>query len=255
MHALAKILFQKVAFEINMTSNEYLLGQSIRGCNYRQIRGLNEFFKIKTPIMLSTDDDGIFPIERCSINHPGHHSLTSEYCRAISSSLFKTDKQLHETFETMKTFFFQDMNHQRQGEFTAEATAIECPPMNNLIVHPHIISLILAAYGDKEKNSAIEEYNIDTANNGISRFELDWDNEYALLRVAFVCICALRNPSNKNVLRDDYQKVFGISETSSNEFNFIFDNWLKIANQCINRVVNRCPTIMIENQEKIILFL
>ena len=111
MHALAKILFQKVAFEINMTSNEYLLGQSIRGCNYRQIRGLNEFFKIKTPIMLSTDDDGIFPIERCSINHPGHHSLTSEYCRAISSSLFKTDKQLHETFETMKTFCFQDMNH------------------------------------------------------------------------------------------------------------------------------------------------
>jgi hypothetical protein len=122
--------------------------------------------------------------------------------------------------------------------------------MNDLIVHPHIISLILAAYGEKEKNPAIEKYNIYTANNGGSPCELQWDNGYAPQRMAFVCICAERNPSNKEALREEYKALFGNPKTPVKEFDFIFDNWDKLYDDFVDCKTIACPEITIENQDQ-----
>ena len=250
MHALAKILFQKIAFEVNLTSNEYLLGQSLRGGDFKKILCLGDLFQMNAPITLSTDDDGIWPIDQCPVTHPGHQSLAAEYCRAISSSLIETNEHLRWTFETMKKFCFQDMKYELQPKFIAAATEIECPPMNNLIVHPHIISLILAAYGEKEKNAAIEEYNVYAANNGASPCELHLNNGYAAQRVAFVCICAKRDSSNKEELRKEYQALFGNPKTSVEEFDFIFGNWIKLYGDFVACETIKCPEIMIDNLEQ-----
>ena len=184
------------------------------------------------------------------MTHPGHQSLAAEYCRAISTSLIETEENLRWTFETMKKFCFQDMKYELQQNSLPRPLKSNCPPMNNLIVHPHMISLILAAYDEKEKNAAIEEYNIYTANNGVSPCELRWENGYAPQRVAFVCICAKRDSSNKETLRKEYQALFGNPKTPVKEFDFIFDNWIKLYNDFVACETIKCPEITIDNQDQ-----
>ncbi|CAF1508890.1 unnamed protein product, partial [Rotaria sordida] len=110
MRHQARKLFENIAFEVNITSNEYLLGDSLRQGNIAQTHCLNALLNLKAPIILSTDDDGIWPIDKCSFVHPGHHSLTAEYCRAISSSIFTEPKDLELILENSKNFCFFDVN-------------------------------------------------------------------------------------------------------------------------------------------------
>ena len=248
MHALAKILFRKIAFEVNLTSNEYLLGQSLRGGDFKQILCLGDLFQMDAPITLSTDDDGIWPIDQCPVTHPGHQSLAAEYCRAISTSLIETEKNLRWTFETMKKFCFQNMGYDKQEEFVDKATRIKCPPMNNLIVHPHIISLIIEIYRFRgmTPNPAIEKYNVYTTISGEPPRKLEWVDDYAPLRVAFVCICAKRNPSNKKQLRAEYQELFRDRQTRVKEFDFIFNNWKNIYKDFVLRTSKTCLKLQID---------
>ncbi|CAF0890921.1 unnamed protein product [Rotaria sordida] len=54
----------------------------------KQTHSLNSFFDPhRVPVIISTDDDGIWPIDQCQLKHPGHHSLAAEYCRAIYSDI------------------------------------------------------------------------------------------------------------------------------------------------------------------------
>ena len=79
-------------FEINLTSNFYLLGDAIR--NVVKEKPLSALYRIGIPVVLSTDDDGIWPIDRCPIGHQSHHSLAAEYCRAITSRFITEEEQL-----------------------------------------------------------------------------------------------------------------------------------------------------------------
>ncbi|CAF1344682.1 unnamed protein product [Rotaria sordida] len=54
----------------------YLLGPAIRAANEGQAIKLDALNG--SPIILSTDDDGIWPIEQCTIQEHSHRSLVAE---------------------------------------------------------------------------------------------------------------------------------------------------------------------------------
>jgi adenosine deaminase len=223
----AHYLFKKIAFEVNITSNEYLLGQLLRKGDYAQILRLKELFDMEAHITLGTDDDGIWPIDQCSFVHPGHQSLATEYCRAISTSLIDSENNLKRAFETMKTFSFWDIEDDMQKSFIKNANSKDSPCMNTVIVHPDIIRLINEQYksapSPQEKNLALKNYKIYSENTSKYR-RIDWTNQASKLRVAFVCICASQK-HEKKTLREEYYSLFGTSNSAIDEFNFIYDNW------------------------------
>jgi len=59
MREHAKSLFQNIAFEVNITSNEYLLGQTLPQGKFGEVLRLNALFESNAKIILATDDDGI----------------------------------------------------------------------------------------------------------------------------------------------------------------------------------------------------
>ncbi|CAF3915700.1 unnamed protein product [Rotaria sp. Silwood1] len=105
MKELLRKILQNVALEVNITSNFYLLGESVRrGRTEGQTHSLECFFKLpRVPVVLSTDNDGIWPIDQCQSKHFGHHSLAAEYCRAIYSGK-RTENITTSTIETNERF-------------------------------------------------------------------------------------------------------------------------------------------------------
>jgi hypothetical protein len=232
----ANYLFKSIAFEVNITSNEYLLGQKLRKANPLQILGLKGLFAMGAPIVLGTDDDGIWPLDQCLSVHPGHHSLAAEYCRAISTSLIDP-KNLERTFETMKTFCFWDMKNDMQKTLVKNASSTNSPHMDTVIVHPDIIRLIYEEYNltSLERNEAFKNFKIYPGNNDESRNTLSWEKQYGVLRVAFVCICA-DEEKNKEKLFTEYGNLFGNLDKDKNkqEFNFIYNNWQSILSHFVH---------------------
>ena len=111
----AQHLFKNIAFEVNITSNEYLLGDTLRQGDFAQTHRLDALFELEAPIILATDDDGIWPIDRCSLGHRGHHSLAAEYCRAIASSIIKKPEQLEKILKDTRDFCFSNMEGTMPG--------------------------------------------------------------------------------------------------------------------------------------------
>ena len=227
----AYYLFQKIAFEVNMTSNEYLLGQVLRQGDYAQILRLKELFDMGAHITLGTDDDGIWAIDQCSAVHPGHQSLAAEYCRAISTKLIDSEDHLKKTFETMKKFCFWNMGGTIQQKFVEDAKKDMCtdaPHMNTVIVHPDIIRLIIKKYGkifSARIKSVFEKYKIRPQNTGRCE-RITWTNVDNKLRVAFVCICASQG-YNEQDLREEYEGLFNLPKDSE-KFEVIYNNWESI---------------------------
>jgi hypothetical protein len=79
MRHYAKRLFKTITFEVNITSNEYLLEDMLRQGDLAQTLRLDALFSLGVPIILATDDDGIWPIDRCSFVHPGCSILSSDF--------------------------------------------------------------------------------------------------------------------------------------------------------------------------------
>ena len=246
----AYYLFKKIAFEVNITSNEYLLGQILRKGDYAQILRLKALFDMKAHITLGTDDDGIWPIDQCSSIHPGHQSLAAEYCRAISTSLIGSENHLKQTFETMKKFCFWNINDKMQESFVLSADCKDAPCMNTVIVHPDIIRLIHEQYNSvscpPEKNSALENYKTCLEDTGECE-RITWTNQGSKLRVAFVCICASQE-HNKDTLREEYCSLFGGSDRGVDEFSFIYDNWQHIHFRFVLREYDTRPEIELRHK-------
>jgi len=80
IRALAPIALSGVIFEVNPTSNLYLLPEALRSHQFALFKE-RQLFPRTT---LATDDDGVWPIDHCRLHHHGHHSLAAEYCDAIS---------------------------------------------------------------------------------------------------------------------------------------------------------------------------
>ena len=74
---------EQIVCEINMTSNLYLLSHVYHGQRESdRPTVLRKFLDAGVPIILSTDDDGIWSIPKCK-SHYYHISVAREFCEAI----------------------------------------------------------------------------------------------------------------------------------------------------------------------------
>lgn len=224
----AKHLMKAIAFEVNITSNEYLLGQTLRQGDNKQPLRLDGLFG-KIPIILATDDDGVWPIDQCSFTHPGHQSLAAEYCRAISSGLINNIDQLTGIFKETKNFCFWKTGGTMPQLDTKDLLPIDDNFVNTVIIHPDIIRRLLLLYDKKtEKHPGFERFAFNKDNID----PVEWNNEYGVLRVAFICICANHNKINeteeaetKSKVRSHYYDLFGENAT---EFDTIYNYWREV---------------------------
>ena len=141
----AKRVLSSIPFEINLTSNFYLLGDAIR--NVGMEKPLSALYSIGTPVILSTDDDGIWPIDKCPIGHQSHHSLAAEYCRAISSRFITKVEQLEKMIAQSEQFRFHSRKS-LEDEATPKATSDDGSNSEDyfptdIIVHPDVLRVLL----------------------------------------------------------------------------------------------------------------
>ncbi len=264
MEYMAPSLFKNIAFEINITSNEYLLGHTLRQADFAHTHRLNALFDANIHVILATDDDGIWPIDHCSCVHPGHQSLAAEYCRAISSSLISEEGQLESILESAKNFNFWDPELDRDDlapddsrggsrnfrrglrlrKIKPKGGAAALPlnddddddkndkpdPDNNMInpiiVHPSIIKRIDERYADPNVTS--NEFRTRWKQLSESEPEVLKGPNEAMERVAFICVCGnSKDDTDKKSIRTEYEQLFG----SCRHFDFIYENWKKIRDE------------------------
>jgi hypothetical protein len=80
--------------ELNPTSNHLLLSDSFVGESaLANSRTLEAYLACELPVVLCTDDDGIWAIERCNA-HKFHVSVAHEYCQCIMKGELKDPEQL-----------------------------------------------------------------------------------------------------------------------------------------------------------------
>lgn len=141
----AKSLFSSIPFEINITSNFYLLGDAIR--NVGDKKPLSDLYDFDVPVILSTDDDGIWPIDKCPLGHEGHHSLAAEYCRAITTRFITEQNQLTNMINHAKKFRFSEPNNEQKNANLEKEINIDKPKKKYfptcIIVHPHVFYILV----------------------------------------------------------------------------------------------------------------
>jgi hypothetical protein len=189
----------------------------------------------KIPIILATDDDGVWPIDQCAFTHPGHQSLTAEYCRAISSGLIKDVRQLKTVLQDTKNFCFWNTSGVIPKPSRDDALPIDDPLINTVIIHPDIIRRLLKLYDQKkiEVNPGFKTFAINIK----SIDAVDWSNEFGALRIAFICVCANHDRTDKeneeetkSKIRLEYNHLLG---ENNSQFNSIYDFWREVRSEFI----------------------
>jgi hypothetical protein len=230
----AEHLFKTIAFEVNITSNEYLIANSLRGGDLIKTHRLDRLIGLKAPIILATDDDGIWPIDRCSCAHPGHHSLTAEYCRAISTGIICSTNQLNSMFEASKNFFFFNMGGQMPE--SENILSLDDERISTLFIHPDIIKLALVRCIENNFTTGpFYKHYFKIYSNNYRTFEdgkdVEWNDKYkSLARVAYVCFYTDSEDTDfdrRNVIPQEYHDIFG-DDQQEKKFKFIHVNWNRI---------------------------
>lgn len=90
---------KKIPVELNFTSNHYLVG------NLAGHSVLQKFLKNQIPVIICTDDDGIWPMRKCT-RHYDHISVASEICRAIEIDDEITEKDVHNLIKNSSDYIF-----------------------------------------------------------------------------------------------------------------------------------------------------
>jgi adenosine deaminase len=86
----------EIVCELSPTSNHMLLASTFHsGARIANRRTLRCFLDEQLPVVLSTDDDGIWAIHKCKC-HYRHISVAAEYCRAIECGDIRTESELQE---------------------------------------------------------------------------------------------------------------------------------------------------------------
>ena len=153
----AKHLLTKIAFEVNITSNAYLLASTLRKDNYEQRILLNSLRELGAPIILGTGDDGIWPMDNCPTRHPGHRSLAAEYCRAISSKLIESSKQFRKILKDAKELCFSsisDVSVPSNRQHERIVLPNDDKSSFTIIFHPDVIKTILEKYRSRAKTDS-----------------------------------------------------------------------------------------------------
>ena len=237
---------KEIAFEVNITSNEYLLGQTLRQGDAGRPLCLDGLIG-KVPIILATDDDGVWPIDHCAFVHPGHHSLTAEYCRAISSGLINDATKLEKILKDTKDFCFWKMGGKIHEPNVSRLYPLKRHALsNNLIIHPDILKHLQKLCDDEKRKTG--DYNTKFSLTGQYIDATDWKYLQSALRVVFVCLCTseiTENAAQKlDELRSDYDVIF---KPVIKDFDTIYRFWKDIRSEFISGK----PTAVSHNDIKI----
>lgn len=239
MREHAEYVLKNIVFEINITSNEYLLGQALReGCYHTVIR-LDALTKKNIPIILSTDDDGIWPIDHCPSMHPGHHSLIAEYCRALSLKIITTPKQLQTMISNTNKYCFYSLEgvfippQHRENDWKLPKDDITG---STIIFHPDLIKIIMARYhfygtnlqwSSKFYNKYREFYHTRESRR-LSNPKLTWYNRCQFFaQIAYV---ALSTDIARTSL-EDIEVEFGVLFPNSKNLGIIYNALNAVRNQ------------------------
>jgi hypothetical protein len=245
----AKYVFKTIAFEVNITSNEYLLGHALRQGDYQRALQLDALLKFDAAIILATDDDGIWPIDNCPQNCPSHHSLSGEYCRAISSNIIQDTKVLEKIFKDMKQFRFYTADNvvvMPKADTSILPHDTRAPAV---VIHPDIIKYIMGLYdpGDQKngyfyekfekiylQNSMEQTSNMSLSDNKLTIWQQTCRN---LAPIAYVSYCA-ENSKGKCELsaeaRDQYITIF----KKSPNIDKVRIEWESVYQQLISTYTN-----------------
>lgn len=122
----AQLKALKITFELNLSSNHTLLADNFISATSRYCdaaASLRRFLDLELPVVLSTDDDGVWPIANCRAHHT-HVSLAAEYCRAIDLGAFTEtahivamiDRAFEERFGQLQQFSPKESVKKKQRE-------------------------------------------------------------------------------------------------------------------------------------------
>ena len=186
----ARHVFKTIAFEVNITSNEYLLGHAIRKGSHKQPLQLNALLNLHAPIILATDNDGIWPILKCPCREPTHFSLSGECCRAISTEIIQSLEDLQMIFENMEKFRFYTNDNKAIMPKADNSILPHDTRVFTVIIHPDVIKFIIKRC-------------VDT--------ELRWGRFYN----DFHKVCSLTTNTNENA-QDTFNDKLTISEELRN---------------------------------------
>ena len=106
-----------IVCELNPTSNHMLLGDTFDGTSNRNRRSLAVFFEEDLPVVLCTDDDGVWAIHKCK-RHYRHVSVGHEYCQAIMRRDITTKGQLTLLLEYARDLAFA--SEKKEGPVVTE---------------------------------------------------------------------------------------------------------------------------------------
>ncbi|CAF0952646.1 unnamed protein product [Adineta steineri] len=235
----AESVFSTIPFEINITSNYYLLGDAIR--NVENTKPLSALYKIKVPVVLSTDDDGIWPIDKCALGHQSHHSLAAEYCRAITSCFITERKQLENMVEDAKRFCFIS-GKQMVKMSTASTDVIKDNHTDSyfptdVIVHPKVAEILIKRL--KLPETSIDScqclkyyqnlYNLESALDNRSLWDDSSQTDFEqLARVLLACFY-LTHARDFTDFKTEYETLFG-SELCEETYNACENVYLHLMN-------------------------
>jgi adenosine deaminase len=241
-------VFKTIAFEVNITSNEYLLGQALRKGDYRQTLQLDTLLKLGAPIILATDDDGVWPIDNCSQNCPSHHSLSGEYCRAISSQIIQDVKILEKMFENMRTFRFYSTDKKMQMPKADISMLPHDTRASPVVIHPDVIKFIMSRCRQQHQmegsfyNAFEHVYpsdntegtnNMPVFNEELKELETWKQTCSRLAPIAYVLCCAKNletNPELSVEARNQYHTIFDKPpdvEKVLKEWNSVYQQFIK----------------------------
>jgi adenosine deaminase len=100
----------KITCELNMTSNLYLrLSPPAADQDRASTKSLPSFIEKQIPVVLSTDDDGVWIIHKCR-SHRYHISVAAEFCRAIKHGAITNKGALLEIIDNARKAAFSDVD-------------------------------------------------------------------------------------------------------------------------------------------------
>jgi adenosine deaminase len=147
----APYVFKTIPFEVNITSNEYLLGFALRNGTRQRPLQLDALFDLNVPIILATDNDGIWPITSCPCGQSSHFSLSGECCRAIETGIIKSVKHFEHMFKHMKTYRFCSENTELINTKADISILPHDPRAFTVVIHPDIIKFIIGLCSKPEQ--------------------------------------------------------------------------------------------------------
>ncbi|CAF1210121.1 unnamed protein product, partial [Rotaria magnacalcarata] len=242
----ARHVFKTIAFEVNITSNEYLLGHALRRGDFQQALQLEALLNVGVPIILATDDDGIWPIDKCTKDCSGHHSLSGEFCRAISSQIINSKQMLEKIFEDMKNFpFYTEKNEccMPKSDSILFYDVREFP----VIIHPDIVKYIMMRCTDNQLTgkfcddfSKIHPLHDDYDTNSgppldeKEKNELEkWEKTCSRLApIAYVSHCAEKSEINPK-LNEDMRYQYSIIFKDFPKLDNVLADWKSVYQQLI----------------------